>query len=105
MSYVHSSFDISLANFTGDKAIGVKSTGGSGINEYVTSQFDPAITWEEVKWLKSITRLPIVLKGILTAEDAIIGESLGVDGIIVSNHGARQLDSTPSSVSISLSCC
>lgn len=52
-----------------------------------------------LKWLKSITHLPIVLKGVLTPEDAQIAVSHGVSGIIVSNHGARQLDGVPASVS------
>uniref|UniRef100_A0A336MQZ0 (S)-2-hydroxy-acid oxidase n=1 Tax=Culicoides sonorensis TaxID=179676 RepID=A0A336MQZ0_CULSO len=89
---------LSLANFSGDKAMGVKSKGGSGINEYVTSQFDPSLTWDDVIWLKSISKLPLILKGILTAEDAILAADAGVDGIIVSNHGARQIDSTPSTI-------
>ncbi|HLG76530.1 MAG TPA: alpha-hydroxy acid oxidase [Ktedonobacteraceae bacterium] len=50
------------------------------------------ITWETVDWLRSITSLPIVLKGVLTAEDAQIALEHGVDGLIVSNHGGRQLD-------------
>lgn len=79
--------------------MGVKSKGGSGINEYVNSQFDPTLTWKDVAWLKSVSSLPIILKGILTAEDAILAADTGVAGIIVSNHGARQLDSTTSTVS------
>jgi len=50
------------------------------------------ITWKTVDWLRSITPLPIVLKGILTAEDATLAATCGIDGIIVSNHGGRQLD-------------
>lgn len=53
----------------------------------------PAVaTWETVDWLRSITSLPLVLKGILTAEDALLAVEHGVDGIVVSNHGGRQLD-------------
>jgi 4-hydroxymandelate oxidase len=51
-----------------------------------------AITWADVAWLQSITSLPIVLKGILTAEDAALAVARGVAGIVVSNHGGRQLD-------------
>ena len=46
---------------------------GSGINDYVTSLFDQTLTWQDVQWLKQITNLPIVLKGILHPEDAKIG--------------------------------
>lgn len=52
------------------------------------------ITWETVDWLRSLTHLPILLKGIMTAEDATLAVEHGMDGIIVSNHGGRQLDTT-----------
>jgi isopentenyl diphosphate isomerase/L-lactate dehydrogenase-like FMN-dependent dehydrogenase len=54
---------------------------------------DVSLTWESLAWLRSLTSLPIILKGILTAEDAAIAVQHGVNGIIVSNHGGRQLDS------------
>ncbi len=54
--------------------------------------FDQSLTWDALAWLKSITALPIVVKGILTAEDAPLAVEHGADGIIVSNHGGRQLD-------------
>ncbi len=50
------------------------------------------LTWETIPWLRSLTSLPIVLKGVLTAEDAALAVAAGVDGLIVSNHGGRQLD-------------
>ncbi|XP_072046096.1 2-Hydroxyacid oxidase 1-like isoform X2 [Amphiura filiformis] len=56
---------------------------------------DNTITWEVIDWLRSITRLPIVGKGILTAEDAREAVKHGVSGILVSNHGGRQLDGVP----------
>jgi isopentenyl diphosphate isomerase/L-lactate dehydrogenase-like FMN-dependent dehydrogenase len=59
----------------------------------------PAIvTWETVKWLRTVTTLPLLLKGIITAEDATLAIEHGVDGIIVSNHGGRQLDGTIASI-------
>jgi 4-hydroxymandelate oxidase len=63
-------------------------------------QTDPNIplTWSELSWMRSITNLPIVLKGIRTAEDAYQAVEHGVDGIWVSNHGARQLDGTLSTI-------
>lgn len=61
---------------------------------YAVGQF----TWDDIKWVKRVSRLPIILKGIYTAEDAIIAVDLGADAIIVSNHGARQLDSTTATV-------
>lgn len=61
---------------------------------------DPSISWKDVYWLQSITRLPIIIKGILTKEDAELAVEHGVQGIIVSNHGGRQLDGGPASVHI-----
>ncbi len=52
------------------------------------------LTWESIAWLRGVTSLPIVIKGILTAEDAQLAAEHGVDGIVVSNHGGRQLDTT-----------
>ena len=51
-----------------------------------------ALTWADIEWLRSVTSLPLVLKGILTAEDARLAVEHGVAGILVSNHGGRQLD-------------
>ncbi len=62
------------------------------------SQIDATLTWESLDWLRSRTRLPIVIKGVLTGEDAIRAVEHGVDGIIVSNHGGRQLDGVPASI-------
>ncbi|XP_001649576.2 peroxisomal (S)-2-hydroxy-acid oxidase GLO3 [Aedes aegypti] len=87
-----------LANFEGRLATGVQSQGGSGINEYITEQLDPTLSWDDVKWLVNFTRLPVIVKGILTQEDAVIAADMGVQGIWVSNHGARQLDSVPASI-------
>lgn len=89
---------LQLENFSGEMATSVKSSEGSGIQEYVTSQFDQALTWKDVEWLMGFSKLPVIVKGILTAEDAKIALKLGVAGIWVSNHGARQLDSGPASV-------
>jgi isopentenyl diphosphate isomerase/L-lactate dehydrogenase-like FMN-dependent dehydrogenase len=52
----------------------------------------PSLTWKDIAWLRSLTSLPILVKGVLTAEDALLSVEHGVDGIIVSNHGGRQLD-------------
>lgn len=67
---------------------------GSAFAAYVTEQLDPSLTWDDVEWLKSLSPLPVILKGILTAEDAELAVERGINGIVVSNHGGRQLDST-----------
>ncbi len=56
------------------------------------------LTWESLSWLRSITSLPVLVKGILTAEDAVLAVEHGVTGIIVSNHGGRQLDTALASI-------
>jgi 4-hydroxymandelate oxidase len=65
----------------------------ASFQKFVQNQFDPVLTWETLDWLRGITRLPIVLKGVCAGEDARIAVEHGVAGICVSNHGGRQLDS------------
>jgi len=60
--------------------------------KYTQSLIDPKLTWDTITWLKSFSKLPVIVKGILTGEDAKLAVQHGVDGIIVSNHGGRQLD-------------
>jgi 4-hydroxymandelate oxidase len=82
-----------MANFVGlRQARFPEGVTGSGLNAFITREFDPTLTWESVAWLRSITTLPIVLKGVMTPEDASLGVEHGAAGIIVSNHGGRQLD-------------
>jgi len=64
------------------------------------SFLDDAPTWEDLAWLRSITSLPILLKGVLSAEDALLALEHGVAGIIVSNHGGRVLDTAPATIDI-----
>lgn len=61
---------------------------------WVDARFDPGITWRDIEWLRTVWDGPILLKGILEAEDAAMAASIGIEGIVVSNHGGRQLDST-----------
>jgi L-lactate dehydrogenase (cytochrome) len=65
------------------------------LSDYINSQFDPALSWHDVEWLRSIWDGPIVLKGIQTVEDARIAAEAGVEAIALSNHGGRQLDGAP----------
>ena len=64
----------------------------SSFSAYVQSLFDPSLSWKDDSWLQSITRLPLIVKGVLTKEDAMLAAKAGVQGLIVSNHGGRQLD-------------
>ncbi len=83
-----------MANFEDDSDLSAihREPGASGLATHANALFDTALTWEAVAWLKSITRLPVVVKGILTAQDAALAVEHGADGILVSNHGGRQLD-------------
>jgi L-lactate dehydrogenase (cytochrome) len=69
----------------------------AAFREWVDRQFDPSVTWEDIAWVRKHWRGPLVLKGILDPEDARRAVDAGVDGIVVSNHGGRQLDSVLSS--------
>jgi len=71
---------------------------GSGLASYVHSFLDPAISWKDLEWLRGITKLPILLKGVVRADDARRAVELGAGGIVVSNHGGRQLDASPATV-------
>ena len=72
----------------------------SGLNQYTKELLDPGLKWDSIDWLHRETNLPIILKGILTREDAQEALRHGVRGIMVSNHGARQLDGVPATVRI-----
>ncbi|HVR98477.1 MAG TPA: alpha-hydroxy acid oxidase [Thermoanaerobaculia bacterium] len=72
----------------------------SGLAAYVSSFLDPALTWRDVAWLRSITELPVLVKGIVRPDDAVRAAEAGVAGIVVSNHGARQLDTSPATIDV-----
>ncbi len=74
-------------------------TMGNFCNERTGQYFSPEATWSFVDWLRSITSLPIVLKGILRADDAREALNHDIQGILVSNHGGRRLDTVPATVS------
>lgn len=69
-----------------------------GITAYVNSQFDPTADWDDLAWFRSLWDGPLVVKGILSADDARRAIDVGADAVIVSNHGGRQLDHAPSTI-------
>jgi len=84
-----------------DHSNGVKKGGNdSGLASYVASLIDRSLQWDDIHWLRTITKLPIVVKGIMTAEDAEEAVKCKVDAIWVSNHGARQLDTVASTIEL-----
>jgi L-lactate dehydrogenase (cytochrome) len=77
--------------------------GSSGINtlaEWIATQFDASANWRDVEWVRSRWPGKLILKGVLDAEDARLAAATGADAIVVSNHGGRQLDGAPSSISV-----
>ncbi|CAM0902894.1 unnamed protein product [Alopecurus aequalis] len=88
-----------LKNFEALDLGTMDKTNDSGLAAYVAGQVDRSLCWEDVKWLQTITSLPILVKGVMTAEDTRLSIENGAAGIIVSNHGARQLDYVPATIS------
>jgi L-lactate dehydrogenase (cytochrome) len=78
-----------FANFVGVQGAG---TTAQSLGAFATDQLDPSVTWRDLDWFRSVWHGPLVLKGILTAEDAKLAVEHGADAIVVSNHGGRQLD-------------
>ncbi|ACP26152.1 L-lactate dehydrogenase (cytochrome) protein [Sinorhizobium fredii NGR234] len=72
----------------------------SSLHAWTAEQFDPQLSWKDVEWIKERWGGPLILKGILDPEDAKMAAKTGADAIIVSNHGGRQLDGAPSSISM-----
>ncbi|MBB3218195.1 L-lactate dehydrogenase (cytochrome) [Ochrobactrum sp. RC6B] len=72
----------------------------SSLSSWTAEQFDPQLNWNDVAWIKEQWGGKLILKGILDAEDARMAAQSGADAIIVSNHGGRQLDGAPSSISM-----
>jgi L-lactate dehydrogenase (cytochrome) len=70
----------------------------AAFRDWVDSQFDPSVTWEDIAWVRENWNGRLLVKGVLDPEDARRAAEVGVDGVIVSNHGGRQLDSVPSTV-------
>ncbi|MFO1169045.1 MAG: L-lactate dehydrogenase [Rhodoblastus sp.] len=66
---------------------------------WVASQFDSSVTWKDIEWLRGVWKGKLLIKGVLEPEDARAAVAAGADGVIVSNHGGRQLDSVAASVS------
>jgi L-lactate dehydrogenase (cytochrome) len=71
----------------------------TSLAQWTNSQFDPALNWKDVEWIKKIWPGKLIIKGILDVDDAKTAVKLGADAIVVSNHGGRQLDGAPSSIS------
>lgn len=86
---------VKFRNFEGS---GVNSDNAVTITQFIANQYDLSVGWRDVEWFKSEWGGPVLLKGLLSAEDAAMAVDAGLDGIIVSNHGGRQLDGAISAI-------
>jgi L-lactate dehydrogenase (cytochrome) len=84
----------------GNLVSGARGRSATTLAQWTAAQFDPGITWKEVEWLRTLWPGRLIIKGILDAEDAQIAAGLGPDALVVSNHGGRQLDGAPSTISV-----
>ena len=90
--------DVMMANFAGEEARGLLPIVTGATLDASAGPSDPSLTWKDVDWLRSLTKMRLVIKGILTAEDAVLAVEHGAEAIIVSNHGGRQLDGVPAAI-------
>ncbi len=92
---------LTVANFAGplaQKPVG--APGVSGLAAYGAANLDASLTWGALAWLRSLSPLPVVVKGIMTGEDARLAVAHGAAAIVVSNHGGRQLDGAPATFDV-----
>ena len=96
-------FPYPLANFVQtnleNMPTGVKND-QSGLGGYIVSKWDPSLTWKDLEWFVSITKLPVIVKGVMTGEDARLCVEHGASALVVSNHGGRQLDGAQSGIAV-----
>ncbi|KAJ6015195.1 hypothetical protein N7540_009786 [Penicillium herquei] len=71
---------------------------GGGLGRVMAGYIDPGLTWEDLKWVRQHTHKPVCLKGVMSADDALMAAKAGLDGILLSNHGGRNLDTSPPSI-------
>ncbi len=71
---------------------------GSGLVDYFERNLDPSLTWRDLEWLARESRLPVLVKGVLDPRDARLAVEHGARGVVVSNHGGRQLDTAPATI-------
>ena len=89
---------ITFANVEGNSAI----DGSTAVDlaAFMNSQFDPSLSWQDVEWMRSQWDGPVVVKGVQSVADAVIARDEGLDGVVLSNHGGRQLDSAPAIIDL-----
>lgn len=89
-----------------DEGSNVQASGGDAVDRSqgaaraISSFIDPSLSWKDIPWFQSITKMPIVLKGVQRVEDVLRAAEMGLDGVVLSNHGGRQLDTAPSGIEV-----
>jgi L-lactate dehydrogenase (cytochrome) len=89
-----------------DEGSNVQSSGGDSVDRSqgaaraISSFIDPSLSWKDIPWFQSITKLPIILKGVQCVEDVLRAAEAGVQGVVLSNHGGRQLDFARSGIEV-----
>jgi len=89
-----------------DSGSNLQSSGGDkvdrsqGAARAISSFIDPSLQWSDIAWFKSITKMPIILKGVQRVEDVLLAIQAGVQGVVLSNHGGRQLDFARSGIEV-----
>src|SRR5262249_51546923 len=86
---------LEMANLVTDDA---DHSSGSLLSTYMKNRNDAGLVWSDLEWLRSLSHLPLVLKGIVRADDAVRAVNAGARAIIVSNHGGRQFDLSPATL-------
>ncbi|OCB88868.1 hypothetical protein A7U60_g3963 [Sanghuangporus baumii] len=87
-------------NFSGPANSTADKNKGLGVAHAISGYQDPDITWDDIPWIQSLTKLPLIIKGIQCVEDAEKAFEYGVQGIIISNHGGRSLDFAPAPMTV-----
>lgn len=91
---------LSVRNMMASGMAKLPEVADSGLAAYFASLLDPSLGWDDLQWLRSVTRLPILIKGVIRGDDAALAVERGVSGIVVSNHGGRQLDTAPATIDV-----
>lgn len=89
---------ISFANVTGNT--GIDGSTAVDLAAFMNTQFDPTLSWDDVEWMRSLWDGPVLVKGVQSVADAVIARDRGLHGVVLSNHGGRQLDSAPGIVDL-----
>jgi isopentenyl diphosphate isomerase/L-lactate dehydrogenase-like FMN-dependent dehydrogenase len=79
---------------------GIVDSTGAELMRLLDEVINTTVTWDEIEWVRELSGLPVLVKGILTGEDAALAVEYGAAGVVVSNHGGRQLDRVPASIDV-----